>query len=129
MKKILIFICLLLSFSLVFSQEEEPYQSLEDMMAEMQKNDTIYKVQFYSSVKYISKFKDVEKEFGTAEYVTSYKYQGLFRYTFGEYHNDPEAAKVLKKKLIKLGYTDAFIVAFKGGERLFDLVIYKKYDF
>lgn len=107
----------------------QDYQNIEDAFRDMAKNDTIYKVQFFSSKDMIHHFEDIENKYGTNELITFYKHQGLFRYTLGNYHNDATPAIKLKKELIQLGYTDAFIVAFKNGERLFGLTIYKKYEF
>lgn len=49
--------------------------------------------------------------------VGQYKAGGAYRYTLGEEKN-MEAAKKRQEEVIAKGYKDAFIVAFKNGERI-----------
>lgn len=125
MKRLLILLFLFCPVIALLGQEGGTF---DDYLKEMAKTDTIYKVQFKSSKKIIDHFYDIEKKYGK-EFITYYEHNGLYRYTFGEYASDPKPAIELKKEFVKLGYSDAFVVAFKNGKRLFDVIIYKKYDF
>ncbi len=80
----------------------------------------IYKVQFESSRKPLDHLPVFE-----GQYVFRYFYKGLYRYTIGEF-NDVESADQLKEKVRKMGYGDAFVVAFKNNKRLENFIIYKK---
>jgi N-acetylmuramoyl-L-alanine amidase len=55
--------------------------------------------------------------FNGLEKVKMYIHSGAFKYTSGDCA-DFESALVLRKSLIAKGYKDAFVVAFKGNERI-----------
>jgi N-acetylmuramoyl-L-alanine amidase len=46
-----------------------------------------------------------------------YFHSGSYKYTSGNF-NDIDAALLLRKEMISKGYKDAFIVAFKGKNRI-----------
>lgn len=50
--------------------------------------------------------------------VEEYKQDGLFKYTSGNFENDLNAAKKLQTDLREKGFQHAFVVAFRGGERI-----------
>jgi N-acetylmuramoyl-L-alanine amidase len=50
--------------------------------------------------------------------VDEYKQDGLFKYTSGNFENDLNAAKKLQTELREKGFQHAFVVAFRGGERI-----------
>jgi N-acetylmuramoyl-L-alanine amidase len=56
-------------------------------------------------------------KFNGLEKVKMYVHSGAFKYTSGDCA-DFESALVLRKSLIAKGYKDAFVVAFKGSERI-----------
>lgn len=91
-------------------------QQLQNMMGE---DAIIYRVQFMSSRKPLNKVKLDE----TGDFVYRYFYQGLYRYTIGEFYEAGPAIE-LKEKLQKFGYTDAFVATFRQGERVLDIQIY-----
>lgn len=96
--------------------------SLEQHLREMMGADAIiYRVQFLSSRDYLNKVKLDE----TGDIVYRYLYNGLYRYTVGEFY-EVEPAIELKEKMINMGYKDAFVVAFRGTERVLDVQIYKR---
>lgn len=50
--------------------------------------------------------------------VEEYRQDGLFKYTSGNFENDLNAAKKLQTELREKEFQHAFVVAFKGGERI-----------
>lgn len=84
-----------------------------------QEAGVVYKVQFKSSKVPLSGVKGFD-----GQYVFRYFYKGWYRYTVGNF-TDVESADKLKQKAIELGYSDAFVVAFKDGKRLEGYIIYK----
>jgi N-acetylmuramoyl-L-alanine amidase len=50
--------------------------------------------------------------------VEEYKQDGLFKYTSGNFENDLDAAKKLQTDLRQKGFQHAFVVTFRGGERI-----------
>ncbi len=78
------------------------------------KNLPVFKVQFLS----LSSQKTLnEKKYKQLPKVSSYKYKGLYRYTSGE-TSDYSQAIDLQSEVRKLGFKDAFIVAFYQGKRI-----------
>lgn len=75
---------------------------------------TVYKVQIASGGKNISlnseKFKNIDK-------IGEYEYNGTTKYTAGEFETEKEAIK-LQNELRKKGFPDAFVVAFRNGNRV-----------
>ncbi len=78
------------------------------------KIDLVFKVQFASS----SSDKPLNSaEFAKIDRVGKYQQGGMYKYTAGAEKNMEAAANVLRD-MQKLGFTDAFIVVFKNGERI-----------
>lgn len=50
--------------------------------------------------------------------VSEYLHGGLYKYTFGAFENDVNAATDYQRKLREEGYPHAFVVAFLNGERI-----------
>ena len=77
-------------------------------------NSIYFKVQIETSREKIgrndARFKGVD--------VAEYKQDGLFKYTSGNFENDLESAKALQNELREKGFQYAFVVAFRGGERI-----------
>lgn len=73
-----------------------------------------YRVQFamYPSEKPLN-----SKQFKEIDNVKMYKQAGAYKYTAGDF-GTPEEALELRKQLIAKGFSDAFIVAFKGNQRI-----------
>lgn len=73
-----------------------------------------YRVQFYTSPKELtagnSKFKGISE-------VSNYYHNGLYKYTSGHFSTLDEANKQ-QSLLRKKGFSDAFVVPFKNGERI-----------
>lgn len=80
----------------------------------------VYKVQFESSVKPLDKLPIID-----GYYAFRYFYKGLYRYTVGSFKT-VEPADKLKEKARQMGYHDAFVVAFKKGERVLVPIYNKK---
>ena len=76
-------------------------------------NDTYFTVQFASRDK---KVVSTDKAFSGVKEVDVYEYNGAFRYISGRFTSKAEATK-RQAEVRKLGYTDAFVVAFINGER------------
>lgn len=74
----------------------------------------VYKVQFLTSSKRLSMS---DKRFRNIADVSFYKQQNLYKYTSGKYYTFGEAEKS-RKNIAKSGYKDAFVVAFRGDERI-----------
>jgi N-acetylmuramoyl-L-alanine amidase len=74
----------------------------------------VFRVQIATSPKDISIH---SLKFAGLPEVWMYQHQGLFKYTAGKASN-PEALSSLVKKVRNKGFTDAFIVAFNGKERI-----------
>ncbi|MCK5339211.1 MAG: N-acetylmuramoyl-L-alanine amidase [Bacteroidales bacterium] len=76
-------------------------------------NNIRFRVQFASTSreKSVDKFKDVKD-------VRVYKHKGLFKYTTGDFLSFSEAIKLQNQVRVQKKYRDAFIVAFKNGDRI-----------
>ena len=72
-----------------------------------------FKVQFASSADKVN----VSKVYSKVPEVGCYYYSGAYRYTSGEFTDYDEAQKRLRE-VKKLGYSDAFLVAFSNDERI-----------
>ncbi|PID95217.1 MAG: cell wall hydrolase [Bacteroidetes bacterium] len=75
-----------------------------------QPNPISFSVQFLTSKLDNKEFKDLTK-------VKVYTHGGLFKYVSGEFSTFEEAWQY-KKQVVKLGYKDAFVVAFKNNKRI-----------
>lgn len=86
-------------------QEQLPVQA---------KNEISFSVQFasYPDAKPVS-----SELFRNVENVKRYFHKGLYKYVTGEFETFSKASE-LRSKLVKKGYNDAFVVAFKNGERI-----------
>ncbi|MGN1245281.1 MAG: N-acetylmuramoyl-L-alanine amidase [Muribaculaceae bacterium] len=73
-----------------------------------------YKVQFLTSNK---KYEEGAAQFKGLKGVECYRDKGLWKYTYGSAKSEKEALKILKGKVRPL-FKQAFIVAFKDGERI-----------
>ncbi|WP_165779250.1 N-acetylmuramoyl-L-alanine amidase family protein [Brumimicrobium salinarum] len=87
----------------------------QDKIAFKEREDQIYfKVQVETSRKQLAlnhkRFMNVN--------VREYEQDGLFKYTAGMFENDFDSANTYKKKMQKLGFEHAFVVAFLNGERI-----------
>ncbi len=78
------------------------------------KDEVVFKIQFLSLPGETKLTGEKYKNLGV---ISSYHYKGAYRYTAGSTSNFDEAIK-LQSKLRKQGFADAFIVAFKNGERI-----------
>jgi len=80
---------------------------------DIEANDIRFRVQFASTSreKSTDKFKEVKD-------VRVYKHKGLYKYTSGDYPSFSEAIKLQNQIRLQKKYRDAFIVAFKNGERI-----------
>ena len=75
--------------------------------------DTYFAVQFASRDKKVA---STDKAFSGVKEVGVYEYNGAFRYISGRFTTKAEAMK-RQAEVRKLGYTDAFVIAFINGER------------
>lgn len=103
------------------TSDNNQQMTLSDQMRAMSSNMIVYRVQFKSS----HKAEDQLKATNTGEFAYRYEYQGMYRYTIGEFYEKEPAIK-LKEKMQQMGYKDAFVVAFKNGERVLDVIIYDR---
>lgn len=101
------------------------HDSLELQKAGIQINKTIktqntegknvsFRVQFLSLA---SEKKLSEKKYSQLPEIKTYIYKGMYRYTCGDTSNYSEAID-LQNRVRKLGFKDAFIIAFYNGERI-----------
>lgn len=81
--------------------------------SQVSKPKVCFKVQFASSADKVNESKTYPK----VTEVGSYYYSGAYRYTSGEFTDYDEAQKRLRE-VKKLGYSDAFLVAFSNDERI-----------
>jgi len=77
-------------------------------------DEVVFRVQIATSPKELSTH---SKKFAGLPDIWKYQHQGLFKYTSGK-ESSPEALAGLMGKAKKMGFTDAFIVAFHGTERI-----------
>lgn len=77
-------------------------------------DEVVFRVQIATSPKELSTH---SKKFAGLPDIWRYQHQGLFKYTSGK-ESSPEALAGLMGKAKKMGFTDAFIVAFHGTERI-----------
>ena len=70
-------------------------------------------MQFASSADKVN----VSKTYSKVPEVGCYYYSGAYRYTSGEF-TDYDAAQKRLREVKKLGYSDAFLVAFSNDERI-----------
>ena len=76
--------------------------------------DVVFRVQFLSSAKQL---KTKDKRFNGLDKVFKYFHKGMYKYCAGE-EKSFALANNLKKDLQSMGYKDAFVVAFKGKNRI-----------
>ena len=79
-----------------------------------QAEEVVFRIQIATSQKELSTH---SKKFTGLPDIWRYQHQGLFKYTSGK-ESSPEALAGLMGKAKKMGFTDAFIVAFHGTERI-----------
>lgn len=90
-------------------------ENIETQVSETLKVDEIvFKVQFLSSKSKIELNSSTFKEIKSVSYVYE---NGWYKYMSGE-TNNISSAKTIKSELESLGYKDAFIVSFKGNEKV-----------
>lgn len=77
-------------------------------------DEIVYKVQFMSSKSLLDLNSSTFKSIKLVSYVHE---NGWYKYMSGE-TNDFSSAKTIKSDLVSLGYKDAFIVTYKGGEKV-----------
>jgi len=78
-----------------------------------EQGNTYFSVQFASRDKKVA---STDKAFSGVKEVEVYEYNGAFRYISGRFTDKAEATK-RQAEVRKLGYSDAFVVAFINGER------------
>lgn len=76
-------------------------------------NKLTYMVQFYLSKKEV----EVSSFFKGLESVSLYKENEYYKYTIG-YFDDFDKAQLQRKKMIDLGYKDAFVLMIQNGKRV-----------
>jgi N-acetylmuramoyl-L-alanine amidase len=79
-----------------------------------QQDEVVFRVQIATSAKELGVN---SKKFAGLPDVWKYQHQGSFKYTTGK-ESAPEALSGLLTEAKKLGFSDAFIVAFHNGERI-----------
>lgn len=77
-------------------------------------DEVVFRVQIATSPKELSTH---SKKFAGLPEIWRYEHQGLYKFTAGK-ETSPEALAGLVKEAKKMGFTDAFIVAFHGTERI-----------
>jgi hypothetical protein len=77
-------------------------------------SDVVFRVQFATSPKELSLH---SKKFTGLPEVWRYLHQGSYKYTIGK-ESSPEALSGMLKQAREKGFSDAFIVAFHGSERI-----------
>jgi N-acetylmuramoyl-L-alanine amidase len=82
--------------------------------ADPKKDQIVFKVQIETSETKIALTSPRFKKYAVAEY----RQDNLYKYTVGEYINDFQAANKYKNELRQKDFPNAFVVAFKNGERI-----------
>ncbi|HZX61650.1 MAG TPA: N-acetylmuramoyl-L-alanine amidase [Bacteroidales bacterium] len=77
-------------------------------------DEVLFRIQIATSPKELSTH---SKKFAGLPEIWRYQHQGLYKYTAGK-ESSPEALAGLMGEAKKMGFTDAFIVAFHGEERI-----------
>ena len=78
------------------------------------KNGVVFKVQFYTSPRELSK---TDSRFKSLEDIDSYEHNGLYKFTSGNFPSI-EAATKHQKHVRSKGFKDAFVVAFQNNTRI-----------
>lgn len=86
----------------------------KDLVVPLTKQAIEFKVQFTQSE---TELKTNVGNFSGLKQISFYKAGTFFKYTTGNFNNLQECV-LYKQKVIDLGFKDAFIVAFKNGERI-----------
>lgn len=92
---------------------EKPAEKPEEKPAEKPATKVSFKVQFATRDTQVPV---TDKDFAKVPEVDVYFYNGAYRYTSGDFRSKQEAAD-RQAAVRKLGFSDAFIVAFINGER------------
>ncbi len=95
-------------------QESKKSDKDAEVIKKTDPNVVSFRVQFalYSDAKPVD-----SKIFNGVENVKMYYHGGAYKYTTGDFDNI-ETALEQRKKMLEMGYKDAFIVAFRGNERI-----------
>lgn len=93
-------------------EENQPIVKVEEK--EVRPNETVFRVQIFSST---VKYENNHPKFKGRDDIWKYFAGGLWKYTAGSF-NKHEEAVTLQNELRKQGFEDAFVVAFKNGERI-----------
>lgn len=93
-------------------KEDQPIVIAEEK--EISPNETVFRVQIFSST---IKYENNHPKFNGRDDIWNYFSGGLWKYTAGSF-NKHEEAVTLQNELRKQGFEDAFVVAFKNGERI-----------
>ena len=86
---------------------------IKDAPSAANKNKTVYKIQILTSDKKLS---SGSRQFKGYKSISFYEEKGLYKYTYGEY-TDFDTAK-RQRRVVAKDFKDAFIVAFKNGEKI-----------
>lgn len=78
-------------------------------------NKSVYKIQLFASTKLLH---EGDSQFKKLKNISYYNENGLYKYTYGELESKSDAQKLLRKD-VKAKFKDAFVIEFKGGERVF----------
>jgi len=92
----------------------EPNRPVQSKNEKFDEEGLLFKVQFYT---HPNKLKFSDKRFEKVENIGVYFHNGLYKYTSGSFP-DVKKATILQNSMRKAGYTDAFVAAFKNGERI-----------
>jgi hypothetical protein len=93
--------------------DQDKVNSMLDTAVQLSKEDVFFRVQIGAFSRLIpSDF------FKVSDVVMIPGKDGLFKYVTGNYKNDYDAAEVHKLEMIDQGFYDAFIVVYRGGERV-----------
>jgi N-acetylmuramoyl-L-alanine amidase len=97
-------------------QQPETKKTVEETVktSESTNNTVVFKVQF---ALYNTKIAVTDKRFSRATDVDVYFHDGMYKYTSGKFSGFKEAT-AHQSKLRKLGFEDAFVVAFSDGKRV-----------
>ena len=97
-----------------YKQHFDKEKKTEEKIVSNSKNIIYYSVQLLASSKKIKKNNPIYKDF---PFLMEYKEKEFYKYTVGN-EETLWSAKKLRKKVIKKGYKNAFIVLFKGGKKI-----------
>ncbi len=100
--------------SQISAGEPDKMEKATNEADDIDKDDIIFKVQFYTSPRKLSLS---DSRFKNLDNISYYEHNGLYKYTAGSFKSEESAVKYQKTVRSK-GFSDAFVVPFIDGKRV-----------